>query len=415
MSEAIRLALDSLRRHSLRSFLTVLGVVIGVATVIGMSSIIAGLNGSIVSQLEDIGSNLIFVSRFPPTVGGRLPPEVVNRKRLNLDDAKAISELPNVRAVAPVLRYFSPAADASSYTVRYRDRSAKNTIMEGVVPQQETVMNLRLAAGRWITEADHRRRANVVVLGYDTAETIFPVSVDPIGKEVELAGNVFTVIGVLEKRRDSLNPGANPNDNVAEMPVGTFWRLHPEQKDFWFAIKPVSQETMSGVIDNIEQILRRRRGVPLNKDSDFAIFTQNTFTDLWNQISRGIFTVMLGISSIALLVSGVGVMNIMLVSVTERTREIGIRKATGATRRDILIQFLFEAMTLTAVGGVLGIVAGASLTALIRQLVPFLPAAVSLFWVTLGFVTSVTVGLIFGLYPAYRAASLDPIEALRYE
>ena len=415
MSEIILLALDSLRSNKLRSFLTVLGVVIGVATVIGMSSIINGLNGSVTAQIEDLGSNLIFVSRFPPTLNGRAPAEILNRKKLKLEDARAIEELALVKAVAPVLRYFAIGSNSNSFTVRYRDRTAKNTIIEGVTPQQEIVMNLRLTAGRWINDADHSHKANVVLLGYDTAEAIFPANVDPIGKEVDIEGNVFRVVGVLEKRKDSLVPGQNPNDNLAAMPVGTFWRLHPEQQDFFFVVKPVSQEAMPRAIEQIEQVLRNRRGVAPNKDSDFAIFTQDSFTDLWNQISSGIFTVMLGISSIALLVGGVGVMNIMLVSVTERTREIGIRKAVGATRRNILAQFLCEAMSLTAVGGVLGILAGAGITALIRVLAPFLPATMSLLWISLGLATSVGTGLIFGIYPAYRAAILDPIEALRYE
>src|SRR5437899_1898561 len=191
--------------------------------------------------------------------------------------------------------------------------------------------------------------------------------------------------------------------------------MHPEQKDLMLVAKTFTQEDMPRAIDQIEQLLRIRRGVATNKESDFSISTQDTFTDLWNQISSGIFTVMLAISAIALLVGGVGVMNIMLVSVTERTREIGIRKAIGATQRDILTQFLFEAMTLTAVGGILGILAGAAIAVLIRTLVPFLPATVSFFWVTMGFATSVGTGLIFGIYPAYRAAMLSPIEALRYE
>jgi putative ABC transport system permease protein len=199
------------------------------------------------------------------------------------------------------------------------------------------------------------------------------------------------------------------------MPVGTFWRLHPEQKDFMFAVKVVSQEDMPRAIGQIEGLLRLRRGVPPNKDDDFAISTQDTFTDLWNQISNGVFTVMLAISSIALIVGGVGVMNIMLVSVTERTREIGVRKAIGATQRNILMQFLFEAMVLTAVGGILGVGAGVMIAATIRTLAPFLPAAVSGFWIAVGFSVSVGTGLIFGLYPAYRAAVLSPIEALRYE
>jgi putative ABC transport system permease protein len=415
MSEILALSLDSLRKNMLRSFLTVLGIVIGVATVIGMSSIISGLNSSIATQIQSIGSNLIFLYRFDPIAPGRRPPEELNRKSLTLEDAEALKALPAVQSVAPALRWFQPSGNATSFTVRYRDRIAKNTIIEGVTPQYEQVMNLELSQGRWINEADHSHKANVVVIGHDTAESIFPANVDPVGKEVELEGNVFRVIGILEKRKNALTPGANPDDNVAEVPIGTFWRLHPEFKDFWIVVKPVSQEAMPQAIDQIEEALRRRRGVPPNKESDFSIFTQDSFTDLWNQISSGIFTVMLAISSVALLVGGVGVMNIMLVSVTERTREIGIRKAIGATRRDILTQFLFEAMTLTAIGGVLGILTGAGVTILIRTLAPFLPAAMSAFWVGMGFLTSVGTGLIFGIYPAYRAAILSPIEALRYE
>jgi len=415
MSETLLLALDSLRKNTMRSVLTVLGVVIGVATVIGMSSIISGLNDSIASQISDLGSNLIFVQRIAPTIGGRIPPEVFSRKKLTLEDARAIEALPRVEAIAPVLQYFAINTDAKAFSVRFRDKTAKNTIFIGATPEVAVVMNLHLDAGRWINEADHTHNLNVVVLGHDTAETIFPANVDPVDKEVEIEGQPFRVIGVLEKRKDSLQGGSNPNDNVAEMPIGTFWRLHPEQKDFMFAVKVVSQDDVARAIDDIEGLLRIRRGVPPNKDDDFAISTQDTFRDLWRQISGGIFTVMLAISSIALVVGGVGVMNIMLVSVTERTREIGVRKAIGATRRNILLQFLFEAIVLTAMGGLLGILAGWGIAVIIRTLAPFLPASVSIFWVGIGFGTAVSTGLIFGLYPAYRAAILSPIEALRYE
>ncbi len=415
MSEILLLALDSLRKNTLRSFLTVLGVVIGVATVIGMSSIISGLNDSIATQIEDLGSNLIFVQRIPPTIGGRLPPEVLSRKKLTMEDAKAIEQLSLVKAVAPVLQYFAINTDAKSFSVRYRDKTAKNTIFIGASPDVAVVMNLHLEGGRWINESDHTHNTNVVVLGHDTADTIFPANVDPVDKEVEIEGQPFRVIGVLEKRKDALQGGANPNDNVAEMPIGTFWRLHPEQKDFMFAVKASSQDDLPRAIDQIEAVLRIRRGVPPNKEDDFSISTQDTFTDLWRQISGGIFTVMLAISSIALIVGGVGVMNIMLVSVTERTREIGVRKAIGATQRNILMQFLFEAIVLTALGGMIGIIAGSAIAFIIRTVVPFLPATVSVLWVAIGFGTAVSTGLIFGLYPAYRAAILSPIEALRYE
>ena len=277
------------------------------------------------------------------------------------------------------------------------------------------MFRLDLRDGRWINQSDHRHRSNVLVLGYNTAETLFPNMDNAIGKEVELEGRVFHVIGVLEKRKSGLNPGDNAEDNMAEIPIGAFTKLHPEVDDYWITLKPVSQEAMPAAIDQAEGLLRRRRGLAYDKPNDFAVFTQDAFTDLWNQVSGGIFAVMLAISSVALMVGGVGVMNIMLVSVTERTKEIGIRKAVGATRRTIMIQFLLEAVCLTTLGGILGIGAGALVTSGIRAAAPFLPAAMSPFWVALGFSTSVAVGLIFGLYPAYKAAKLDPIEALRYE
>ena len=414
MNDIALMALDSIRSNKMRSVLTVLGVVIGVMTVIAMSSVVSGLNTSITSQIEDIGSNLIFVSRFDVTVGRRSPDERM-RKKLTLEDAMALGELPAVQAVAPVLRRFRPALNSSSHSVRYRARTVSNTIIEGITPAHEEVFRLDLRDGRWINESDHRHRSNVVVLGYNTAETLFPNMDNAIGKEVELEGRIFYVIGVLEKRKSGLNPGDNPDDNIAEVPIGAFTKLHPEVDDYWITLKPVSQEAMPAAIDQAEGLLRRRRGLAYDKPNDFAIFTQDAFTDLWNQISGGIFAVMLAISSVALMVGGVGVMNIMLVSVTERTKEIGIRKAVGATRQTIMMQFLLEAVCLTAIGGVLGIGAGALITQGIRAAAPFLPAAMSPFWVALGFSTSVAVGLIFGLYPAYKAAKLVPIEALRYE
>src|SRR5207249_4987044 len=392
-----------------------LGVVIGVATVIGMSSIISGLNTNISSQIQDLGSTLIFITRIPPTIGGRVPPEIFSRKKFTLEDGKAIADLPLVQAVSPVLRYINFNASARSFSVRYRDRTAKNTIFQGASPELAIVINLHVQSGRWMNESDQTHNASVVVLGHDTAETIFQTNVDAIGKEVEIEGQPFRVIGVLEERKNALTGGKNPDDNIAVMPLGTFRRLHPEFDDIMFAVKTVSQEDMPRQIEQIDALLRIRRGVPPNKDNDFVVSTQDTFTNLWNQISSGIFTVMLAISSIALVVGGVGVMNIMLVSVTERTREIGVRKAIGATQRNILMQFLFEAMVLTAVGGVLGIATGALIAAAIRTLAPFLPAAISTFWVAVGFCVSVGTGLVFGLYPAYRAAVLSPIEALRYE
>jgi putative ABC transport system permease protein len=415
MSEALWLALDSLRTNRMRSLLTVLGIVIGVATVIGMSSVIRGLNSSVANDIASIGTNLIFVYKFNPTEPGRKPSSLLNRRELTAEDAEAIAQAPHVEAAAPILRWFEPSANAKAFTVRYRDRIAKNTIIVGITASYPAVFNLSLENGRWINEAEHRHRTNVAVIGHDTALTLFPENVNPLDKEVQVEGAVFRVVGVLEKRKDALTPGANPDDNIVNISLPAFERLHPEHKDFWIGAKPTSPEAMNTAIDEIESVLRRRRGVVANAESDFAIFTQDAFTDLWKQVSRAIFGVMLSISSVALLVGGVGVMNIMLVSVTERTREIGVRKAIGATRRHILTQFLFESVALTAVGGVLGILVGAGVTTLINTFVPSLPATMSPLWVTIGFSSAVGAGLVFGLYPAYRAARLDPIEALRHE
>jgi len=414
MNDIVLMALDSIRTNKIRSILTVLGVVIGVATVIGMSSVISGLNTTIASEIEEFGSNWIFVSRVDLTMG-RPSASQRARKKLTLEDAKAIGNLPAVAAVAPMLRQFHMGANFASYSVRYRDRTAANTIIEGVTPAHEDVFRLDLRHGRWIKESDHLHRSNVLILGYDTAQTLFPNMENAVGKEVDLAGRVFRVVGVLEKRKNGLSGGDNPEDNVVELPIGAFRKLYPKADDFWITLKPISQEAMPTAIDQVEGLLRQRRGVTYDKPNDFAIFTQDMFTDLWSQISGGIFAVMLAISSVALMVGGIGVMNIMLVSVTERTREIGIRKAVGATRSTIMLQFLLEASSLTALGGVLGIGIGAIATEGIRATVSFLPAAMSPFWVTLGFLTSVAIGLIFGVYPAYKAAKLDPIEALRHE
>ncbi len=415
MNESLALALDSLVKNKLRSLLTVLGIVIGVMTVIGMSSIISGLNSAIINQIQGIGSNVIFVSKWSPTMGGRPTAEILNRKDLTIDDAEAIGELPLIQAVAPILRRFAVSTNPKQYVVRYKQRTARNAGIEGVTIGVRQVLNLDLRSGRWFNEADNKHRANVVVLGATTAANLFSDGLEPIDKDVEIEGTTFRVIGILEKRKNALGGDDNPNDNSLEIPILTFMKMHPEVRQMQIAVRPVSQDAMPQAIDQIENLLRQRRGVPPSKDSDFAVYTQDAFTNLWNQISSGIFTVMLAISSVALVVGGVGVMNIMLVSVTERTREIGVRKAIGATRRDIMRQFLFEAMALTAAGGILGIGVGGGVTVGIRTLVPFLPAQMSVFWTTVGFVVSVGTGLVFGLYPAYRAAILDPIEALRYE
>ncbi|MFQ5778224.1 MAG: ABC transporter permease, partial [Terriglobia bacterium] len=390
--EAVLLALAAIRTHKLRSALTILGIVIGISTIIGISSVILGLNRNVMMVVEDIGSNIIFVYRFNWATIGRPPSEWFTRPELTYEDGMAVAALPHVVAVAPGLRLFNPQFGEGSYTARTRTEKAKNVILEGDPPAAQEVFNIRLAEGRWINEVDEEHRRMVAVLGHDTAETLFPHG-PRLGQEVLVEGQAFTVIGVSERERQAFGAGKNPEDNIVRMPLSAFRKLHPEYKDFLLSVKVESPDAIPVVVDRIRDLLRRRRRLPSDKPDNFAIFTQDTFTDLWKQISGGFFILMFSVSSVGLLVGGVGVMNIMLVSVTERTREIGVRKAIGARRRDIIWQFVLEAMTLSGVGGVLGVLLGAVFTFVIDSLPIGLPATLSVLWVVVAVVAALSIGL----------------------
>jgi putative ABC transport system permease protein len=415
LMEAVELAVDSVRRNPLRSALTILGIVIGVTTVIAITSVINGLNSNVIGTVEDMGSNIVICYRFPWATLGRPPSEWFTRKELQAEWAEEIAQLPNVQAAAPSLRIFRPEFGAGTSYVRRGDLRAKNVILQGNPPQIQHIFNIGLLRGRWFAQADMDHRSPVVVLGYDTARTLFPAAEDPVGQEVLIEGQVFTVVGVADRRRQAIGSGANPEDNIAIMPLSTMRKLHPEFKDYVLFIKAATADAIPQVVDSVRDLLRRKRRLPSHKADDFAIFTPDSFIDLWKQLSAAIFAVMFMAGAVALLVGGIGIMNIMLVSVTERTREIGVRKAIGARRVDILRQFLLEAMTLSGVGGAIGIVVGALLALAVRLLAPSLPASVSLFWVIVGLLTSGFIGIGFGIYPAWKAAKLDPVDALRYE
>src|SRR4030066_713576 len=408
LKEGVVMAWQALRGNKLRSFLTILGVLIGVASVIGMASIIQGLNNSMSAQIQSLGSNVIYVSKFEPGIHfGNISEEERNRKGIDYEDALAIKELcPSVGAVSPQNYYFQPGGN----TAKYRENEARRPSFGGVLPDYETVNNSFVTDGRFITETDVHFKTYVCVLGTDVSEALFP-NLDPVGKEIRVNGDRFAVIGVMEKKSSILGESQN---NYILIPYGTFQKIHPEEEELWLAVRPKTPDLINKAIDEIENVMRRRRGVPADKPNDFAVTTQEDLMNTYRKITSAIYGVMVLISSIGLVVGGVGVMNIMLVTVTERTREIGIRKAIGARRRDILWQFLIEAMTLTGVGGVLGIIIGIAIGLLVKVATP-LPASISLFWVILSFSFAVGVGLIFGIYPAYRAAKLDPIVALRYE
>jgi len=405
------MAFAAIKAHKMRAFLTVLGVFVGVTTVIAMVSIITGLNKSMAQQIESLGSDVIYVTKHEIGIQFEGPSEEErNRPVITFEDAMAVDELcPSVEAVSP--QNWGPGAK----TVKFKDNKVSRFQLIGVMPSYEVVNNNYVEEGRFFTESDVNYRAMVVVLGRDVADLLF-INQDPVGKEISIAGRNFAprrfrVIGVMEERPSILGESQN---NFLLLPYDTYKKLYPEEKELLLVAKPKRPELMEQAIDEITQVMRIRRGLAADKPNNFAIATQDDLMDMYRNITNAIYMVMVVISSIGLLVGGVGVMNIMLVSVTERTREIGIRKAIGARKRDVLWQFLIEAMTLSGSGGVLGIIIGLLVGQFVAAVTP-LAAGVSMFWIVLGFSFSVSVGLIFGIYPAYRAARLDPIVSLRYE
>ena len=412
--EAVRMAVDTLRTNKLRSGLTILGIMIGVTTVILISSVINGLTANVDTLVKSLGTNVYWVFRFP-VFGNRPTQEMLNRKQLTYEDAVALRDLPHVIAVDASQQYRSPTGQLGSFSVKYGNRKVSNTILQGDSDQQPLVYDLDLTEGRFFTEQEEQRRANVVVLGHDAAQELFGQE-SALGKEVDIEGDIFTVVGVLAKQKQVFGGGTNPNDNSAHFPLFTFRKIHPEILDYWVTVKYDDAKDKIAVEDEIREMLRRRRKVHADQPDNFAIFTSDALLELWNTLTGGLFVFLVGVSSVGLMVGGVGVMNIMLVSVTERTREIGIRKALGATRRTIMLQFTLEAMTLCAFGGIIGILIGALLTLILKlSLGTVLPAQMSAIWAITAFTVSCVIGLVFGIYPAWKAATLDPIEALRYE
>jgi putative ABC transport system permease protein len=413
--EEILLALDTLRKNPLRSALTILGIVIGITTVITVSAMINGLNDNVLAGIRELGSDTIICYRFPWASLSRPPSEWLNRKELQPEWADDIERLPHVSAASPSMRIFMPQFGAGTADLRRGPYRAKNVILQGNSPSINRIFDMKIEFGRPFDENDTEHRSPVVMLGHDTVRTLFPgVPAEALGKEVTLNGQLFTVIGTMEKRKQGISGGSNPEDNIAVMPVTTLRKLYPNQRDYVIFVKASDPKNVAEAVDETRDMLRRKRRLTSDKPDDFAIFTSDYFLDLWNKISGMVFILMFAVASVGLIVGGIGVMNIMLVSVTERTREIGVRKAIGAKRNNILAQFLIEAVTLSAVGGVIGVAFGSGLTLLLHYGLG-VTAVLSVFWIVTALVMCAMIGIVFGVYPAWKAAGLDPVEALRYE
>jgi putative ABC transport system permease protein len=417
LKESILLALDVLRRNGLRSFLTVLGIVIGVTTIIAIGAVINGLNSNVLGNIQSLGSSTIIVSKLDWASFGRPTPAMLQRKDLNAKWVDGMLALPHIVAAGAAQQiavYVGNQAGGMS-EVRRGNLRAASVILEGDMPSIADISNFNLTSGRFFNETDEDRHLPVTVLGSITANTLFPSGEDPVGQDVTIEGQLFTVIGVLEPQKQALGTGENPQDNIALVPFSVIREMHPENRDIILLAKADSTENLPMAVDEVREYIRRMRKLASEKNDDFAIMTTDTFVQTWNQISNGIFIVMFAVGSVALLVGGVGVMNIMLVSVTERTREIGVRKAIGARRANILTQFLLEAVTLSGVGGAIGVFLGWSLVFAVRLAFPSFPASVTATLVILGVSVAAMIGIFFGVYPAWKAAGLNPVEALRYE
>lgn len=415
--ENTRLAMETLVAHKFRASLTILGVFIGVLVIVAMAAVLNGFRQSVLDQAESFGTRNVYLWRYPFIQTSRLPAEILNRKPLTLEDARAIEQdAPAVEHVYAGLIYGLPLPGELPPIppeARYRDRVMTRPRVLGNFPVAELVMNVKVAEGRYFTDAENEHRAYVCVLAFNVVEALFPAE-DPIGKTINVGGQDFRVVGTVAKQKAGPFGSENQEDNDIFVPYWTFHKMYPTTDDH-FIILRMHEGRMQEGIDQVERILRIRRNVPLQAENNFEIGTPESFISTFDDIVGAVFGVMIIISSIAFMVGGVGVMNIMLVAVTERTREIGIRKAVGAKRRDIIWQFLTEAVTLTGVGGLAGLLCGWLMSVTVSALVPDLSMKIPMGAAAFGFFGSVAVGIIFGMWPAIKAAYLDPIAALRHE
>jgi putative ABC transport system permease protein len=399
--ETVRTSFSTLWSHKMRSALTMLGVVIGTGALVAVMSLVAGLNTTVAAQFQSVGTDIISVSKYPWVQMGDSE-DYQDRKDFSIEDALAVGRLPSVGLMSPNVH--------TRRNISFEGQTVRFTLVSGTTPEYETIDNFAVEAGRFITELDVERRRQSVVLGADVAGELFGPR-DPIGCDVQVGGKRFAVVGVLKEKGDILGSSL---DDLVIVPITSFEKAFGRRRSVVIDCQPTENVPMVKTIEDIRQLLRVRRGLARNDPDDFAINTQDDLTASYNQLTGVLYLAMIGIVALALLVGGIGVMNVMLVSVAERTREIGVRKAIGARRSHITSQFLVESVFLTCLGGLIGILGGGTLGFLVGKLSP-LPASVTPAAVMLATVFALATGLLFGVYPATRAGRLRPIEALRYE
>ncbi len=411
--ENLKMAFDTLRGNKLRSFLTILGVVVGVITVMLISSIISGINVAVEKEVESFGTRSIFLYKMDIGIRTTAPSrEERMRKPLTMDDAEVIAKLSSIEVAVPFLDISNNFFGQKIGVTGKNGKTSNSVQLQGTLPEMDKAPGEVLLDGRWFSSGENEAKENVCVIGDFVRETYFPYE-SPLGQTIEVGGQEFRIIGLLQKREQLFGGGGGNNDqtNVIYMPMGAALKLKPNADDL-FILAVAKEGQLEKAKNDVQDLLRMRRHVKFGDPNNFAMETAASLIEQFSAITGGVFLAMVVISSVGLMIGGIGVMNIMLVSVTERTREIGIRKAIGAKQRDILLQFLIEAATLTGFGGVVGLLIGWLLTFGVRLI---MPSYVPLWAPIAGFGASVGIGLIFGLFPAWKAARLDPIESLRYE